>query len=183
MARLMAGETATLLATDPPYLVDYDGTNHPADHHKKAGRKDPDKPGSTVGNHQWDEYKDPEASVEFFSAWLRVALPHCIERVPVYQWHASRRSALVEQAWEQNGLLLHQQIIWAKPRGVLTRSLSASGVPTRPSRIAMASRSRPWSPPPAGRTGRSASARSTSEPARSPTRRRSRCSARCAPGT
>ena len=123
VARLMGEEKAQLLATDPPYLVDYDGTNHPAEHHKKAGRKDPDKPGSTVGNRRWDEYVDPESSVTFFSAWLRVALEHCIERVPVYQWHASRRSALVEQAWEQNGLLLHQQIIWAKPRGVLTRSL------------------------------------------------------------
>lgn len=28
VARLMAGEKARLMATDPPYLVDYDGTNH-----------------------------------------------------------------------------------------------------------------------------------------------------------
>ena len=117
----MAGETAVLLATDPPYLVDYDGTNHPADHHREAGRKDPPKPGSEVGNKHWDAYVDPEASVTFFSSWLRVALSHCIERVPVYQWHASRRAALVEQAWEQNGLFVHQQIIWAKPGGILTR--------------------------------------------------------------
>src|SRR5690606_38144931 len=27
--RLMAGGRAALFATDPPYLVDYDGTNHP----------------------------------------------------------------------------------------------------------------------------------------------------------
>ena len=26
----MAGEKAVLLATDPPYLVDYTGANHPA---------------------------------------------------------------------------------------------------------------------------------------------------------
>jgi hypothetical protein len=39
MARLMAGEKAHLLCTDPPYLVCYDGTNHPAEHHVKAGRK------------------------------------------------------------------------------------------------------------------------------------------------
>ena len=25
----MAGERASLMATDPPYLVDYDGGNHP----------------------------------------------------------------------------------------------------------------------------------------------------------
>jgi len=27
--RLMNGERAILFATDPPYLVDYDGSNHP----------------------------------------------------------------------------------------------------------------------------------------------------------
>jgi hypothetical protein len=48
MARLMAGETAVLLATDPPYLVDYDRANHPSEHHVKAGRKA--APGKEVGN-------------------------------------------------------------------------------------------------------------------------------------
>src|SRR5690606_794987 len=51
VARLMAGERAMLLATDPPYLVDYTGSNHPAEHHKKAGRKA--SPGKTVGNKHW----------------------------------------------------------------------------------------------------------------------------------
>ena len=40
----------------------------------------------------------------------------------IYQWHAYRRQALVEQAWRESGLLVHQQIIWAKARGVLTHS-------------------------------------------------------------
>jgi len=120
MARLMAGETATLLATDPPYLVDYDGSNHPAEHHKKSGRAA--AAGNEVGNKHWDAYIDPDSSVEFFEAWLRAALVHCTERVPVYQWHASKRAALVEEAWRRNGLFVHQQIIWTKNRGVLTRS-------------------------------------------------------------
>jgi DNA modification methylase len=118
--RLMAGETASLLATDPPYLVDYDGSNHPAEHHKKAGRKA--APGAELGNKHWDAYIDPESSVEFFAGFLEVALAHCIERVPVYQWHATRRQALVEQAWQANGLFVHQTIVWVKARGVLTRS-------------------------------------------------------------
>ncbi len=120
LSRLMAGERAHLLATDPPYLVDYDGTNHPAEHHVKAGRKA--SAGKTVGNKHWDAYHDPQASVDFFVGYLRAALAHCIERVPVFQWHATRRQALVEQAWQQCGLLVHQTIIWAKPRAVLTRS-------------------------------------------------------------
>ncbi|HGY91960.1 MAG TPA: DNA methylase [Planctomycetes bacterium] len=117
VARLMNGETAHLLATDPPYLVDYDGTNHPAEHHKKAGRK-----GADVGNKHWDAYIDPKTSVKFFEDFLRLGLDHLHVNAPIYQWHASRRQALVEEAWTNLDLLLHQTIVWVKPRGVLTRS-------------------------------------------------------------
>ncbi|MCC7014857.1 MAG: DNA modification methylase [Planctomycetes bacterium] len=113
VARLMNGEKATLLATDPPYLVGYQGGNHPQSWANKADVKDK----------HWDDYVDPTTGLEFFSAWLKAALPHCIERVPVYQWHATRRQVLVEEAWKRNGLLVHQTIIWVKSRPVLTRSL------------------------------------------------------------
>jgi DNA modification methylase len=112
VARLMAGEKASLLATDPPYLVDYQGGNHPQ---SSVNRPD-------VKDKHWDDYVDPQTSVEFFASFLRIALQHCVERVPVYQWHATRRQALVEEAWKANGLLVHQTIIWAKARGVLTYS-------------------------------------------------------------
>jgi len=121
VARVLAGERASLLATDPPYLVDYDGTNHPAEHHRKAGRKP--GPGKLLGNRHWDEYRDPETSIEFYTTFLRAALAHCVERTPCYQWHASRRQSLVEAAWKANGLLVHQQIVWRKSRGILTRSM------------------------------------------------------------
>jgi len=39
-----------------------------------------------------------------------------------YCFHASRRQAMVEQAWEKFGAFVHQQIIWAKDRPILTRS-------------------------------------------------------------
>lgn len=74
LERLMAGEKASLLATDPPYLVDYDGTNHPAEHHKKAGRVA--GPGKEVGNKHWDAYVDRESGVEFYRSFLAAALPH-----------------------------------------------------------------------------------------------------------
>jgi DNA modification methylase len=120
MERLMADQRAMLLATDPPYLVNYDGANHPAEHHAKAGRVAGE--GKQLGNKHWDQYIDPQSSVAFFADYLRVALAHCDVRVPIYQWHATRRQVLVEQAWEQNELLVHQTIIWSKSRGVLTRS-------------------------------------------------------------
>ena len=121
MARLMDGQVAHLLATDPPYLVDYDGTNHPAEHHKQAGREKT-VTGNEIGNKHWDAYIDPESSVSFFSGFLKTCLPHTVDGVPIYQWHATRRQGLVEQAWEELGLLVHQTIVWAKSRGVLTRS-------------------------------------------------------------
>jgi DNA modification methylase len=113
VVRLMNGEKASLLATDPPYLVDYSGGNHPA---SKSNKSRP------VKDKHWDEYVDPEASVEFFRSFLSLALEHLKLNSAVYQWHAHRRQALVEQAWRECGLLVHQQIIWAKARGVLTHS-------------------------------------------------------------
>ncbi len=113
VARLMNGHKASLLATDPPYLVDYSGGNHPASKGNK-GKPNRDK--------SWDEYVDPEASVEFYRKFLALGLEHLRPNSAVYQWHAHRHQALVEQAWRECGLLVHQQIIWEKARGVLTHS-------------------------------------------------------------
>ena len=112
--RLMNGQKASLLATDPPYLVDYSGGNHPA---SKGNKGNPGK------DKNWDEYVDPEVSVEFYRKFLSLGLEHLEPNSAIYQWHAHKRQALVEQAWVACGLLVHQQIIWAKARGVLTHSL------------------------------------------------------------
>ncbi len=113
VARLFDGKQAALLATDPPYLVDYQGGDHPTSNANK-GRKTKDK--------HWDDYHDPAAAVAFYAGFLKAALPHLVPDAPVYQWHATRRQALVEQAWREAGLLVHQTIIWAKERAVLTHS-------------------------------------------------------------
>jgi DNA modification methylase len=98
---LFDGQTATLMATDPPYLVDYDGGSHPQSWHNKASVKDK----------HWDDYQDPAAGVAFFRGFIEAALPHLAPHVAIYQWHAHRRQVLV-----------HQQLIWAKARAVLTHS-------------------------------------------------------------
>lgn len=115
--RVMHSERATLFATDPPYLVDYDGTNHPTKWHG------PDK------NKDWsDSYKDPEwdASAQgaaLYEGFIAQALAEAITPDAAwYCWHASRRQAMVEAVWEQFGAFVHQQIVWVKDRGVLTRS-------------------------------------------------------------
>jgi DNA modification methylase len=112
---LMNGERAVLCATDPPYLVDYDGTNHPQSFERAQAGKD--------NNKHWDRYRDPKASVEFFSSFIRLAIKYALVENPAfYQWHASKRQSLVEAAWADNALLLHQQLVWVKSRPILTRS-------------------------------------------------------------
>ena len=112
VARLMDGEKAALLATDPPYLVDYTGGNHPQSWSNQAEVKDKG----------WDAYRDAESSVVFYENFLRAALAQCAPGIAVYQWFATKRHAIVEQAWERVGLLWHQEVLWVKTHGVLTYS-------------------------------------------------------------
>ena len=124
VTRLMAGERAALFATDPPYLVDYDGTNHPTKKTASARAK-------KIANKDWSEdyieqphWDDSSQGPEFYEAFCRVAIDHAIaEDVAWYCWHASRRQRMLETVWDQFDVLHHQQIIWAKSRPVLTRSV------------------------------------------------------------
>ena len=116
--RLMDGERAILFATDPPYLVNYDGTNHPAKS-KRAQR---------IKNKNWSKsyaitWDDAEANSDLYEKFIRVAIDEAIEpNAAWYCWHASRRQAMVESTWEKFGAFVHQQIIWVKDRPILTRS-------------------------------------------------------------
>lgn len=113
VTRLFGEDHAVLMASDPPYLVDYTATNHP-ESNSSRGRKSKDK--------NWDEYKDPETSVEFFRKYLTIGISHLKPKSAIYQWHADKRRMLVEQAWRESGLFLHQAIVWVKSRAVLTHS-------------------------------------------------------------
>jgi len=114
--RLMDGKQAVLMSTDPPYLVDYDGGNHPATEANGGKRgEDPDK--------HWDAYVDRESAVSFYVDFLRTAVEHAlIENPAIYQFFAIMRSEIVWAAWRQVGLLAHQVLIWHKTRSVLTHS-------------------------------------------------------------
>ena len=114
--RLMNGERASLFATDPPYLVDYDGTNHPgADQHGTKNKDWGDSYGVT-----WD---DADQGPDLYRGFIRAAIDHAIQpNAAWYCWHASRRQAMLEAVWVELGAFVHQQIIWVKNRAVLTRS-------------------------------------------------------------
>lgn len=102
-------EKAVLLATDPPYGIAFEGGSHPPTKSNNEGR---DK--------AWGRAVDPELAPDFFTAWLRACLEACSERAPVYQWHSPKRRAALEEGWNANGLLLHQDLVWTKNRAVLT---------------------------------------------------------------
>ncbi len=116
--RLLAGERATLMATDPPYLVDYDGGNRPQTWGKDGRPISPEQK-----TRHWDAYTDHDSSVAFYADFLRAALAEALGDVPVvYQWFGMTRADIVMAAWRANGLLAHQVVIWHKSRAVLGRS-------------------------------------------------------------
>jgi hypothetical protein len=102
----LLGQLLKDLATDPPYLVDYTAGHHPPSKANKPSTR----------NKNWDEYQDPESSIDFFVGFLQLGLQHLKPNSAVYMWHATRRQALVEQAWQQCGLLVHQTIVWVKTK-------------------------------------------------------------------
>jgi ParB-like chromosome segregation protein Spo0J len=112
--RLMGGERAALMATDPPYLVDYTGGAHPS---SAANRGAPGK------DKHWDTYVDHAHSVEFYRDFLRVALDEALSgAAAIYQCYGIMRSEVIWQAWSEVGLLAHQVVVWKKTRSVLTYS-------------------------------------------------------------
>jgi DNA modification methylase len=120
VSRLMAGERAGLMATDPPYLVNYDGGNHPPTW--ANGGKQPGAAPDSATKH-WDSYVDHDTAVAFYESFLTVARACALTKTPViYMCFGMMRAPLVFEAWAKAGLLLHQVLVWNKSRIVLSRS-------------------------------------------------------------
>ena len=102
--RLMNGEKAKLCATDPPYLVDYDGTR-------------PGNLGKDWSNvyHEID-IKDADG---FFTKVFTNVLAVIDEHTAIYCWHADKRAPEIRAVWDKLGILMHQCVIWVKPSSVL----------------------------------------------------------------
>ena len=107
VSRLMAGQKASLFATDPPYCVDYTGANRP-----NGGRD---------WSNVYHEIDIPDA-VDFMRKFLTVGLKQIKEKTAVYMWHASKRRSDIEGLCKEIGVLIHQEIVWVKPCVILTFS-------------------------------------------------------------
>jgi len=105
IARLMAGERAALLSTDPPYCVQYTGNDRPV-HDGKSSGKD--------WTHVYREVDIADLG-EFLDKALSAALPHVADDAGIYVWHAHVQQPTIAAAFERHGLLLHQVVVWVKP--------------------------------------------------------------------
>jgi len=111
----MDGQRAILFATDPPYLVDYDGSNHPGGRERGAN-----EPGIT-----WDDASQGPALYEGF---IRKAVAHAIlPNAAWYCWHASRRQATMRACpgSEQEGPARAAQCFRERRSGARGRCLFA----------------------------------------------------------
>ncbi len=117
VVRVMDGARAVLMATDPPYLVDYQGGNHPNTEANGGKWGNPNK------EKHWDAYTDHAAAVDFYRDFLAAAIEQALCQAPaIYQWFGAMRTDIVLEAWRAVGLLPHQMLIWHKSRSVLTHS-------------------------------------------------------------
>lgn len=104
--RVMDGDKAALVASDPPYLVDYTGER-------------PNNSGKDwSATYREIDIKDADGFFRsVFTNVLAVLAPHAA----IYCWHAHKRQALLSKVWADLGMLDHQQIIWVKPASVFGR--------------------------------------------------------------
>ncbi|MCB9833804.1 MAG: DNA modification methylase [Planctomycetes bacterium] len=104
--RVLDGEKAALVATDPPYLVDY------------TGERPNDSGKDWSDSYREIDIKDAEG---FFRALFSIIVAIVAPHAAVYCWHAHKRAGLIQRIWEEVGLLDHQQIVWVKPTSVFGR--------------------------------------------------------------
>ncbi|MGE3703709.1 MAG: site-specific DNA-methyltransferase [Vicinamibacterales bacterium] len=109
--RVMAGDRARLVATDPPYLVNYTGERRAKG--RSAGKD---------WSHLYREISGDQAG-PFFRAVFDQVVRVLDDRGAVYCWHAHRRVGLLQQIWTDVGLLDHQLLVWVKPTRVFGRCM------------------------------------------------------------
>jgi DNA modification methylase len=104
--RVMDGEKAALVATDPPYLVDY------------TGERPNDSGKDWTDSYREIDIKDADG---FFKAVFTNVLEVLGHKAAIYCWHAHKRCGDIQRIWRDLGILDQQQIIWVKPTPVFGR--------------------------------------------------------------
>lgn len=111
--RLAAGEKAALMNTDAPYGVDYVGSKLAA-----AAR-------ALSRKSKWEDIENDDLDLKQLRALLDKVLrvAPLAARPAIYLWHPSGApNEVFRAAMVGRGVLVHRQIIWVKPRFILTPS-------------------------------------------------------------
>ncbi len=103
VARVMGGERAVLMATDPPYGVAYT---------VETGV------GSKFGAIANDE-NDGERLQKFLESAFSAAKPVLFDNAAWYLWHAQMTQGFFAAAAAAAAVIIHRQIIWVKPSLIL----------------------------------------------------------------
>jgi site-specific DNA-methyltransferase (adenine-specific) len=111
--RLMAGERAHAIITDPPYAINYLGGR--AAQEERIGAKRRGAEGQE-GDAYWDDLTDDEYR-HLLSSSLGLAHQHCDDKAPLYLWFASSHlrdvlDCMAECGWQERNLL-----VWVKNNG------------------------------------------------------------------
>jgi len=109
VAKLMGGEAAALMQTDPPYGIAYVSN---------ANSK-----GQASGHEEIENDElDGPALQAFLEATIRAAVPHLTDTCAFYLWHPMlTQGTFFAAAAAAADILIHRQIIWEKPSFVFGR--------------------------------------------------------------
>ena len=113
VARVLGGEKSKLLSSDPPYCVGYSGNDRPS------------KDGSSTSGKDWSALyheTDSEGAADFYDRFLTACLPHIVENVGVFLWHAHANYVTLAQVLDKHGIFVHQMLIWLKPTATFGHS-------------------------------------------------------------
>lgn len=114
IAKLMAGNTANLMVTDPPYNVNYKDT---VNFHKSGGYAS-SRAVSDIAN---DNLSDKDF-YEFLSGFFKTAYGVLKGGAPVYVFHSTKESVNFITAMRMAGFKLSQTLTWVKNHFTLGRS-------------------------------------------------------------
>lgn len=112
--KLMAGNKANLMVTDPPYNVNYKDT---INYHKKAGYSS----GRLMSEIANDNLSDKDF-LEFLLGFFQTAYSFLEGGAPIYVFHSTKESVNFITAMKTAGFKLSQTLTWVKNHFTLGRS-------------------------------------------------------------
>lgn len=116
VARLMAGERAKLLLTDPPYAVDY------VEKARDMNRRGYVHSRATLGAAiEGDGIEAGQEEALWRGAFLMAYAEAIEEAAGIYVWFADQRTTAIHVLMESLGILHHQHLVWSKPNFVIGR--------------------------------------------------------------